>query len=119
MKKAIYKLSIDCGRSGDLEGVFIATKKQVDKLISSKIEVYFGEVLGKHSEIYGAINKKDVKLLTEDLTAVNIVEIYKLTSGINPFNYTSINFEIEGVDLDDMTVGEIIDRLLILKTDSN
>ena len=111
MKKAIYKLSIDCGRSGDLEGVFIATKQQVTKLISSKIEVYFGEVLGKHSEVYGAIEKKEIKLLTDDPTAVEIVEKYKLTNGFNPFDYRSVNFELDGTDLDDMTVAEIIDIL--------
>ncbi|PWA10945.1 hypothetical protein [Flavobacterium laiguense] len=119
MKQAIYKLSLCCGRMGDLEGVFLATKPQVAKLISSKIEVYFGEVLGKHSEIFGAIEKKDLKLLTDDPIAVEIVKKYKLTNGINPFKYSSVNFELEGVDLDDMTVGEIIDRLLIQKNDSN
>lgn len=119
MKQAIYKLSVDCGRSGDLEGVFLATKAQVNKLISSKIEVYFGEVLGKHSEIYGAIEKKEIKLLTDDPVAVEIVKKYKLTNGINPFAFTSVNFDLEGVDLDDMTVGEIIDKLLLQKNDSN
>jgi hypothetical protein len=112
MKKAIYRFSADCGRNGDLEGVFIATKEQVAKLISSKIEVYFGEVLGKHSEICGAIEKKDIKLLTDDIKAVEIVEKYNLTNGYNPFDYTSINFEMEGVDLDDMTVRQIIDKIL-------
>jgi hypothetical protein len=95
---------------------FIATKEQVAKLISSKIEVYFGEVLGKHSEIYGAIEKKDIKLLTDDIKAVEIVEKYNLTNGYNPFDYTSVNFEMEGVDLDDMTVCEIIDKILESKT---
>jgi hypothetical protein len=112
MKKAIYRFSADCGRNGDLEGVFIATKEQVAKLISSKIEVYFGEVLGKHSEICGAIEKKDIKLLTDDIKAVEIVEKYNLTNGYNPFDYRSINFEMEGVDLDDMTVRQIIDKIL-------
>lgn len=116
MKKGIYKFSTECGRNGSLEGVFIATKQQVDKLISSHIQVYFGEVLGKHSEIYGAIEKKDIKLLTNAPDTVAAVEKYKLTAGFNPFEYTSINFEMDGVDLDDMTVGEIVDKLIEVKS---
>ncbi|WP_281322168.1 hypothetical protein [Flavobacterium aestivum] len=113
MKKAIYKFSANYGRSGDLEGIFIAAKQEVDKLISSKIEVYFGEVLGKHSEIYRAIEKKEIKLVTDDAEAIKIVAKYNLTSGHNPFNYRSINFETTSFDLDDdMTVGEIIHKLL-------
>lgn len=112
MKKSIYKFSTDCGRSGSLEGVFTATKKQVDKLISSKIEVYFGEVLGKHSEVYGVIEKKDIKLVTDDTAAVEIFEKYNFASGHNPFDYRSVNFELAGVDLDDMSVRKIIDKLL-------
>lgn len=112
MKKGIYKFSIDFGRSGDLQGVFIATDQQVKKLISSKIEVYFGEILGKHSEFWSAIEKKHIKLLTEDIHAIEVVEKYDLSNGINPFKYSFINFEIEGVDIEDMTVGVVIDLLI-------
>jgi hypothetical protein len=115
MKKAIYRFNADCGRSGNLEGVFIATKQQVNKLISSKIEVYFGEVLGKHSEIFGVIAKKEIIFLTDDIQAVEVVEKYDLTNGFNPFNYRSVNFEMDGVDLDDMTVREIVNKLLETK----
>lgn len=47
--KAIYKMDCDCGRMGSLQGVFIAEKEHVTVLLKKKIEVYFGEVLGKHS----------------------------------------------------------------------
>jgi hypothetical protein len=49
--KAIYRMDIDCGRNGNLTGVFIADKDHVKILLEKKIEIYFGEVLGKHSEI--------------------------------------------------------------------
>jgi len=111
MKKAIYKLNVDCGRMGNLEGIFIATIEQVNKLISSEIGVYFGEVLGKHSEIFGSIGNEDIELLTDNEEAVRVVEDYGLSNGYNPFDYTSINFEAD-FDTDDMTVGEIIDKLL-------
>lgn len=112
MKKAIYKFHADCGRMGELEGVLISTKEKVEKLIESKIEVYFGEVLGKHSEIYGAIEKDDMTFVSDNEEAVRVVEEHNLTSGFNPFHYTSINFELDGENLDDMDVDEIIDKLL-------
>lgn len=112
MKKGIYKFSLDCGRMGDLEGVFIATDQQVKELISCKIEVYFGEILGKHSEVWSKIEKKHIKLLTTDINAIEVVEKYDLTNGVNPFDYGFINFKIKGVDIEDMTTGEVIDLLI-------
>ena len=38
-KKAIFKFSFDCGRQGELEGVFIDTQERVDILLKSDIEV--------------------------------------------------------------------------------
>lgn len=112
MKKAIYKFHSDWGRMGYLEGVLISTKDRVEKLIESKIEVYFGEVFGKHSEVYGIIRKDNMTFISDNEEAVRVIEEYGLTSGINPFQYTSINFEMEGEDLDDMIIDEIIDKLL-------
>jgi hypothetical protein len=115
MKKGIYRFNADCGRMGNLKGVFIATNEQVKELIKSKIEVYFGEVLGKHSEICGSIEKKQVILLTDDSEAVNLVEKYELTSGFNPFDYTAVNFQFDNDDSDDITIREIIDKRLLTK----
>lgn len=112
MKKAIYKFTGDCGRMGTLEGVLISTKERVDKLIESEISVYFGEVLGKHSEICGRIEKDEMVFVSDNEETIKVVEEHVLTSGFNPFNYTSVGFDIEGEDLDDMTVDEIIDKLL-------
>lgn len=49
----------DCGRMGDLECLMTVDRKGqdlIDKLIADKTEIYFGEVLGKHSEIRGTLN---------------------------------------------------------------
>lgn len=53
--KALFKMDFDCGRMGNLEGVFIADTEDVEYLVNNKISVYFGEVLGKHSEISGCV----------------------------------------------------------------
>ena len=54
-KDCLWKFHWDCGRAGDVEGLFIATEEEVENLIGS--EVYFGEILGKHSEVYGTVEK--------------------------------------------------------------
>ena len=111
-KLAIFKLHFDCGRQGELTGVFTSTKERVNKLIKEKIPVYFGEVLGKHSEIYGPIEEVDVTFVTDNDEAVKVVRDNGLSTGISPFDYTTINFEIEGEDMDDMYLDEVIDILL-------
>lgn len=103
MKKAIFRLHIDCGRQGDLEGVFISTQAMVDKLIESKTEVYWGEVLGKHSEVYGAVEKDEIEFLTDNEEAIKVIEDYGLETGYNPFDYETVEGE---------SVQEIIEGLL-------
>lgn len=96
---AVYELNMSFGRMGDLEGVFTAKKKDVEKLKELDLTVYFGEVLGKHSEIYGSV-KDSITMLSDDPKQVaNCRE-----SGFNPFDYTTIDSEA----YDDLTVQEII-----------
>lgn len=77
----LYKFYWYCGRSGELEGLFKATKEDVDRAIGC--EVYFGEVLGKHSEVYGTLKEGEIKLESDDpLTVLKSVE-----SGFNPLEY--------------------------------
>jgi len=63
----------------------VDTPERVQALIGK--ELYFGEVLGKHSEIYGELKEDEVELLTDNPEAVNVVESYNLTTGYNPFDY--------------------------------
>lgn len=112
--KALFKMDFDCGRMGNLEGVFIADTEDVEYLVNNKISVYFGEVLGKHSEISGCVAESEIKQITTDENVIKIVEEYGLNSGYNPFEYTLCTSETEdipdnGVDWDDCTVQEYID----------
>lgn len=111
--KAVFKLHFDCGRMGQLDGVFVAEKEQMDKLVKSGIQVYFGEVLGKHSEIYDPISEKDYTLVSEDPNVVSVIEDNKLSTGYNPFNYTTVGAkELLGDKYeDDLTVSEVLARL--------
>ena len=119
-EKAVYKLNADCGRSGVLEGLFIATKAEVKMLIEKQIEVYFGEVLGKHSEIYGEMDNDDIDFVSDAPEVIAVIEKHELTNGFNPFEQTTINFDFEenkivipdGDFAEDMTVREIVEQLI-------
>lgn len=110
---AVYKLNFDCGRMGNLEGLFVAHKNHVKKLIEDKLDVYFGEVLGKHSEVYGPIEECDIELVSDSPEVVKVVIDHKLENGHNPFDYTALNTEEQ---FQDWTIRDIINAKL---TNSN
>lgn len=92
MSKAIYKLSIDFKRQGNLEGVFVAEKEQIEYLLNNKIKIYFGEVLGKHSEVNVIIEENEIEEVTDNDEFIELFEQYDLSSGYNPLDYhTSMN----------------------------
>lgn len=82
---AIYKFYWDWGRMGDVTGVFTASKEEIKKALGKRI--YFGEILGKHSEIYGFLEEKDLTMVTDDKKVVALFSEYGLASGYNPLQY--------------------------------
>lgn len=85
MKEGIYKFYVDCGRMGDVQGVFIATTDEINSIIGERI--YFGEILGKHSEVVLTIEKDNITFVTDDENFIELFKKYDLTSGYNPFDY--------------------------------
>lgn len=83
--KGIYKFFWDCGRQGNVEGIFVATADSVSNIIGRDIN--FGEILGKHSEVYGTIEEDEIKLVTTDENMVALFEEHNLSSGYNPLDY--------------------------------
>jgi len=84
MSKAIYKLHYDCGRQGELNGVFVAEKAKMQWLKETRQEIYFGEVLGKHSEVSGPLDDVDFTLVSENEEAIKLVNDLDLQTGFNP-----------------------------------
>jgi hypothetical protein len=114
-EKGIYRLNVDFGRMGELSGIFIANKEHVKVLIENNIEVYWGEVLGKHSEVYGLLNESDITLVSDNPEAIKIIEELRLENGYNPFDYSALRFEIEGYDdedYDDMSVFDLVELII-------
>lgn len=93
----LWSFHWDCGRAGDLEGVFKATKDDVKRLVG--YDVYFGEVLGKHSEVYGRIEERDIKLLSDDpIEVINAKE-----SGYDPLEFIDdIDYFIDGLTVEQL-----------------
>lgn len=82
----LWKFCWDCGRSGFIDGLFLASSKDVEELLGKQI--YFGEVLGKHSEIYGTIDEGDIKQIEVDAATIDGLTPHGPTlSGYNPFDY--------------------------------
>lgn len=72
---------------GDVEGLFVATEEEVVDLIGK--EVYFGEINGKHSEIYGEIEEGEIEKVGLDPETVAKVSavLGDTWSGYNPLHY--------------------------------
>lgn len=90
--KKIYEFNWDCGQMGELEGLFIAEEFDIEKLIGK--EIYFGEVLGKHSEIFGILEEKDLIVKSDDQDFIQkFIEIMgdSTISGYNPIDYYEEN----------------------------
>jgi predicted nucleic acid-binding Zn ribbon protein len=95
--KGVYKFYLDCGRMGHLDGLFVATSEEVNNVIDKK--VYFGEVLGKHSEVYTVIKDFNIKLVSNSEEVVKIFEEHDISAGHNPLDYWEETKEI--FDLED------------------
>ena len=91
--KGLYQTTINCGRDGDLYGIFIAEAEDVTNLIESQRVIEFGSLLGKHSDIRGFLTPSDVRLVTTDEAYIAQSVALGLPFGINPFDYLDENAE--------------------------
>lgn len=87
----LVRFKWNCGRMGEVEGLFVTTRATL--AASYGKQVYFGEILGKHSEVYGTLDEKDITILTDD--PVFLAKFTELlgrdVSGYNPLSYMSSN----------------------------
>lgn len=96
-EKVVYRFTWDCGRQGIVRGIFAASPEQVQAAIGQRI--YFGEILGKHSEIYGELDEEDLEVLTDDTDFIRqATEFGLIPNGYNPLNYLPEDFDDDDVD---------------------
>ena len=78
---AIYRINLKC-YYGRIHGIFCANKEDIDALIGE--EIYFGEVLGKHSEVMWEFESKDIEMVTDNKEAVEWFTALNMETGYNP-----------------------------------
>ena len=83
----LYRFCWPQRRGGDVEGLFVEDSDVVENSIGS--DVYFGEICGKHSDVYGTLDEEDLTVVSEDQEKINwLVDILgRSISGYNPFDY--------------------------------
>jgi len=93
-EKYLYKFNWDCGRQGEVEGLFVATESEVEYAIGK--EAYFGEILGKHSEVYGTIEEGEITKIDIDSNSVTQVaeHLGETWSGYNPLHYIKYDCQV-------------------------
>lgn len=85
MSKKLYKFDWD-ESYGLVAGLFIEDESIVNNAIGK--ELSFGEVLGKHSEVYGTLEECDLEVLVSDEKEVEVLEKYNfIPFGYNPLEY--------------------------------
>lgn len=85
--KNLYKFYVNCGRMGDLDGLFIAYASDVERAMG--VECWFYEVLGKHSEFNVELGPDNITLISNDQDKVqwlNDIAGVNL-GGVNPFDH--------------------------------
>lgn len=94
MTRFLYDFHWDCGRQGDVEGRLLATPEDIESIVGK--EIYFGEILGKHSEIHGTIELTDFKLVTDNVDFLKMAEELKinLESGHNQLFHKNQGFGV-------------------------
>ena len=88
--KVIARFYWDCGRMGDVDCIFTCDKEVLEKSYGK--DVYFGEILGKHSDVYGELNEEDITILSDDQEFIKKFEEILgagTISGYNPLEYIS------------------------------
>jgi hypothetical protein len=83
--KKLYKYVGNFGRMGSLKGLFVADEEEIKNAIGKSI--YYGEVLGKHSEIVDDLDKNSFTIVTDDQDFIEKFERFDCESGTNPLEY--------------------------------
>jgi hypothetical protein len=85
--RLLVRFEWDCGRMGTVEGLFVATQEELDKAYGK--HVYFGEILGKHSDIDGTLTVEDITVVSEEqwFIAKLVALLGSTISGYNPLSY--------------------------------
>lgn len=107
MTKYLYEFCWSYGRGGCVEGLIVATEEEIKDAVGEYVN--FGEVLGKHSEVYGYLKEKDFTKL--DVSPEAVEEVSKHLgnhwSGYNPLDYIYTRCDNCGDECDEDDLKEL------------
>lgn len=83
--RGLYKYKEYYGVMGELYGLFFADSDEIEQ--AKNKEIYMGEMLGKHSEIFATLDDTTLTLVTDDPDEVRKLEELGITGGCNPLLY--------------------------------
>lgn len=86
--KQLVLYRLDCGRMGEIVSLFVTTDAELKAAYGK--DVYFGEVLGKHSDIGAGLSPDDITVVSEDQAFIaQYQEVMKANEsvGYNPLSY--------------------------------
>lgn len=98
-QQVLVKFHWSFRRSGEVSGVFICTKQQIADAIGK--EVYFGEILGKHSEVYGTLDEGDIEILSDDSKVIEVLLGVFPDGEISGYNLLSYVQETDDEDFEE------------------
>lgn len=85
---AVYRWERKFGRrSGTLSGVFVEDKERMQHAINTKVDLYFYDMLGKHSEYVVPLEESQVKMISDERHVIDLVSREGLAHGVNPLDY--------------------------------
>lgn len=89
----LVRFKWDLRRMGVVEGMFVTTHGELAAKFGK--QVYFGEILGKHSEVYGQFEPGDLTVVTDDADFIAKLKHFVGThvSGYNPMDYMAEDSE--------------------------
>ena len=83
--KGIYRFGLDYGRMGEIDAVFVVDSDDIKKIDGETI--YFGEILGKHSDVECEVSAEHFELISDKPEEVEMFERLQLQCGHSPFDH--------------------------------
>lgn len=95
--RTLYRFKWEFGRMGTIEGLFISTPEVIEANLNAQVSL--GEVLGKHSEVYGVLEMSDLEVVSTDQILID--RLAKACASDSICGYNPLDYIQPGEDEDD------------------
>lgn len=91
-KIVLVSFDVECGRQGEVSGLFVCDQDRLESLYGQT--AYFGEILGKHSEVIIDIEADQFTIKSEDVDFITklVALLSPHISGYSPFDHMPIAY---------------------------